>query len=550
MIKLLPAFLLSIFVLKSFAQCEPGTAYRNLDVNNVRARLNNGGDMWWNLVDSAIYEVPKMPVDSPHTSGLFAGALWIGGLDQNNQLHLAAQTYRQSGVDFFPGPLNSGGTTDSSLCNQFDHMWNVYGIEIDSAIAAFNAYGILVPLSMIPQNVLQWPGKGNPYNPIVGMRDLAPFYDNDMNGIYNPRRGDYPILGGCGSPVYADQMIWWVYNDAGNEHSESGGQPLGIEVQALAYAFVTSDCINDQTFYRFKIINRSDTNYHDVYAALWLDADLGCYSDDYVGCDTSSNMGIVYNADSIDMPCGNGGGYGNQPPLVGIKLLNSLANDPTQRPMSHFIYYNNDFTNTGNPEEPVHFYNYMQSKFKDGTHLTYGGVETDFAAPDDPSLAGGSSDCSGQVTAADRRIVVSSGPATLDAGEEVVLDYAVVWVRPPVGTYAPCPSYTLLKQCAATVQQLYDEQLCANSFVGVNEVDATQTLNLFPNPASVNGSVTVVAKQNDLLEVFDISGRKLKAKRSNGNNATIDLNGLVEGCYVVKLTSVSGATRFAKLIVQ
>src|SRR5690348_16351615 len=40
------------------AGCEPPTAQVDLDINNVRTTILNGGDMWWNL-NSAKYEIPK-----------------------------------------------------------------------------------------------------------------------------------------------------------------------------------------------------------------------------------------------------------------------------------------------------------------------------------------------------------------------------------------------------------------------------------------------------------------------------------------------------------
>ena len=44
--------------------CNPPSAKINLDINNVSAGLLNGGDMWWDLVGSAAYEVPKGDVSS------------------------------------------------------------------------------------------------------------------------------------------------------------------------------------------------------------------------------------------------------------------------------------------------------------------------------------------------------------------------------------------------------------------------------------------------------------------------------------------------------
>lgn len=46
-------------IMKLEAGCDPASASANLDINNVRARIMNGGDMWWDLVGTAAYEIPK-----------------------------------------------------------------------------------------------------------------------------------------------------------------------------------------------------------------------------------------------------------------------------------------------------------------------------------------------------------------------------------------------------------------------------------------------------------------------------------------------------------
>src|SRR5438046_2345987 len=83
--------------------CTPATSFDYLDINNAKARINNGGDMWWDLTNTAKYIVPK----TGNVSSLFAGALWIGGLDAQGNLHMAAQTYRKNGNHFFHGPLDA-----------------------------------------------------------------------------------------------------------------------------------------------------------------------------------------------------------------------------------------------------------------------------------------------------------------------------------------------------------------------------------------------------------------------------------------------------------
>ncbi len=69
------------------AGCLAGAFYTELNINNVRTRISSGGDMWWDLNTSggrgtAKYEIPN---GSKKTS-MFAGALWIGGIDVNGQL--------------------------------------------------------------------------------------------------------------------------------------------------------------------------------------------------------------------------------------------------------------------------------------------------------------------------------------------------------------------------------------------------------------------------------------------------------------------------------
>ena len=45
-------------LMKFASDCDPASAQADLDINNVRARILNGGDMWWDL-SNARYEIPK-----------------------------------------------------------------------------------------------------------------------------------------------------------------------------------------------------------------------------------------------------------------------------------------------------------------------------------------------------------------------------------------------------------------------------------------------------------------------------------------------------------
>ena len=81
------------------AGCSPSSAFEWLNINNVRTRINAGGDMWWDL-PSGTGSKYYVPANGSATS-LFAGSLWIAGVDFNNQLKCAAVRFRQDGNDFW-----------------------------------------------------------------------------------------------------------------------------------------------------------------------------------------------------------------------------------------------------------------------------------------------------------------------------------------------------------------------------------------------------------------------------------------------------------------
>jgi hypothetical protein len=81
----------------------------------------------------------------------------------------------------------------------------------------------------------------------------------------------------------------------GNIHTESGGNPIGMEIRGQAFAFSTNDEINDMTFYNYELINRGSFTLQNTYFAQWVDADLGFANDDYVGCDVRRGLGYCYN---------------------------------------------------------------------------------------------------------------------------------------------------------------------------------------------------------------------------------------------------------------
>ena len=344
------------------AVCKRAQSTAELNVNNVRALINGYGNMWYDG-SVAQYHLPK----NSNTCPLFCAALWIGGTDVNDQLRIAALRFGSGGDDYWPGPLElKTASVDLPVCNYFDKHYIITKNEVLAFMSMFDYSDAgatpndTYSPDAIPATIKNWPASGinanqSPY--------LAPFFDANHNGVYEWEEGDYPyydfnnalcprtlkaqwgrdytshvattleteasiVTGGLLSDqvLKGDQTIWWVFNDMGNVHTESLGQPIGMEIRAQAFAFSTNDEINNMTFYTYEIINRSTYELRETYFSQWVDADLGHPYDDYVGCDVKRGLGYCYNGDEVDGP--GSGSYTGIPPAVGIDFFQGPYMDP------------------------------------------------------------------------------------------------------------------------------------------------------------------------------------------------------------------------------
>ncbi len=495
--------------------CAQATAQVDMSINNVRARLLAGGDLWWNL-SVGRYIVPKVEPGSGQReiSSIFAGSVWIGGFDDQGNLRMAANTYRSASEnDWYPGPLDPGGETTVQQCENWDRHFRVTGEEIREHQRNLAEFGENYNPADIPDGVKFWPGQGNPFfierygfelpdypQGLGSYRDFGPGMDeNAPNGLYNPLDGDYPVIEirGCALDNFPDEMFFWIYNDAAGPHTSTQAIPIRMEVQVQAFAYATNDEINNMTFYRYKMINRAEQSLDSAFFAMWIDGDLGCDGDDYIGCDTSLSLMVLYNEDEIDGDVGstcncasNAPTYCNEVPILGVDYfrgplgpkkfnpngslrnpsLGELPDTIVELGMSSFTYYNRQGGPGGwpaamtDPQNGVEYYNYISGSWRDGTHFTFGGsayapndesarqINYSFTGmPDDPN---GWSMCTAGLALGDRRTVQASGPFRLDPGSVNELIIGAVW-SPDVQTY-PCPDLTPLIRADVKAQALFD----------------------------------------------------------------------------------------------
>lgn len=382
-------------VLNSLYQIENVEETNIIDINSIEALLSPIGmhffDQNSEYGSSHYYCVPQ----GTDKMTYFAQTLWLGGLDESEQLHLAAMRFGQQGNDYWPGPLS---TVDASVDEATTLEWNrCFKITRDEVIDFISNYN--TPDYVIPRHILEWPAhgdtaKGQAYN-------LAPYVDVDNDNHYDPTHGDYPSFLG-------DMALFFIFNDNYAPHMESGGTPIGMEVHGMAYAFVTPDdsLLNNTLFFNYKIYNRSQESLHNTYIGLWSDWDLGYAYDDYVACDVQRSTVYCYNgtdndhiygdnppfqtltvlagptlpADSLDNPaytdnsdCSQFVNNGlNQYAITGTNFGNGIVDDE-RLGLTGFLYHTNDNSICGDPHNTQEYYYYLTGRWKDGTHMKYGG---------------------------------------------------------------------------------------------------------------------------------------------------------------------------------
>lgn len=558
-------FILSLICVNAAAQIPNNTNSKFLDKNNVKARINTANNKFWDIYGNgkASYEVPK----GQGVHAVFANNLWIGGLDVGGQLHIAANTYKQTGTDFFPGPLDTINPASYNAGNTaaYNTLWKIDCNDINNFVTAFNNGSVANNTYAIPNDILNYPGNG------IGnfQKQLSPFFDANGDGIYNPQsHGDYPIIKG-------QQQVLSIFNDKLGPHTESGGVSMGIEVHESSYAYFeptihdSMQAINLTTFYRYTIYNRSSTNYYNVHITDWNDVDLGNYTNDYIGTDTINDFTYAYNAGNYDATANGVNGYHARPPVLSHAFINTncssdgIDNDNDgvideageQFEMNKTTYYNNNISafppSTTNPDIAVHYYNYMSGFWKDGTPFTQGGnafagtTPVNYIYPGDPQNNTGWTEVSAANLAGDRRILMTSGPFNFPAGSKIEWGYAIIFSQDTTAGVNTISQFNTRVKRDVKNARYYDQQhqapQCAPVInVGIKETEKDPLKGMiYPNPASnlINIDLSANVKNAD-VKLFDITGRMItQTKITDGYRAQLDITLYDSGIYLIEVTS-------------
>lgn len=498
----------------------------SLDINNVTTTVLVHGDMWHDPTsfDNECYYNGSMPIRLGS-----AGALWMSGYGASGQLHVSAQTYRQIGNDYWPGPLNADGTLDLATSTKWAKVWKVRRAEINT----FRAIGTHTTTNT-PQAILTWPGKGSVYAggkdgaALTVDREMAPFVDVNSNGVYEPLLGEYPDFDG-------DEALWCVYSDNGPTHDQTNGLPMKLEVRLMVTGYKRGTAMDNVVYYQYKVTNRSGNDYHDFRMAQWDDGDMGYYANTHAGFDSAWRMGIYYSDTGVGLSGVPVGTETYNPPVRGMTIVVSPGDVAGHyEPAGSYMYYTNDASVTGNPTVDTEYAFYMRSRFRSGVHLCHDatsfslttGAPCNYVFTDGPEVAGGWNECTIGKVGGERKTVMATNDFVLPAGGNTELVMAMV--VDTGGGGCPGVNFDGVRELADTAWYYYAHppaDLGATNW-------ATAAVSIFPNPASHTIVVALPKAQLCRVRVCDVTGKVVYATEHR-DDLTIDLSNWCAGVYVV-----------------
>ena len=532
----------------SFSQYS-GNNRDTIDCNKIKAIIHPRATQFYD--SSSDYNSFFYPAEST-LSTLFTQGIWVGGFSEGDTLHLAAERFGQDGHDFWSGPYTN--PSNFVVAHDYFKTWKISKEQI-----IYHSRNYANPSYEIPEVIESWPAHGNLE---LGMAEnLAEYIDVNGNGFYDPENGDYPLIKG-------DLTVFYMIND-NQEHTETNGRIMGIEIQCMAWAYDSGqygDAYDHSIFMSYKVINRSNKDYHDTYIGVFTDFDIGYAHDDYIGCNVENGYFYAYNGDdydtyyrdtipvqanvilsgpfmnedNLDNPSGlcdegvNGSGFGD-----GIV-------DNERMGFNRFVYFNNQGSSaTSDPNSAIDYYNYMKGIWKDGTSILYGGnghvssgawgPETRFVFPgeSDPCNWGTNGlepnndeiwteeNVSNQPE--DRRGLASMGPFTFEAGSTEYIDLVLV-----TAPYTDEKSnIELMENFVSEIKQDYLQNPMGfgDQYVGINETDKIlEGINIYPNPTSgevihleINEytSYTIHSLSGQLLFQGSIESREINISKLN-----------------------------------
>ena len=545
--------------------------YALLDANTINAYIHCD-----ELFSSPNYQEPgfEAPANS-NSFPLFNANLWVTG-EHQGLVHSNVKMFNHVWNYDHPGNMGpiSPFTQNRYLNNtRWDQVWKISQHEID-----FHINNWMNSNYEPPKSLVNWPAhgdtlRGEPYC-------VAPFYDYNQDGNYNPLDGDYPKIKG-------DQSIYFIYNDGKSPTSKN---PMDAEVHGMAYAFSCQDsALQNTVFVDYKIINRSTRTFSNTHIGMFTEGGVGNPTDDRVQCDVNRGLYYFFNGDDYDDHSFWLSGYGYHPPSIAIMTLqgskqkadgidNILGLGPNETVngtgigdgiidnehwgMQYFRSFWGDNAHLGYPTIDSHFHYFLTGKFLDGRTFDYGGsgspsglnptnVKARYYYPGTSDIYNYGTygtpmpewtEVTAQMSAFDKRGVSSTGPSTFKPNDTIELTYAFVFGRDYLNTGAQAGVDNMLKR-ADSIRSYFDQGLLTPcgfpTAVNENQLDKS-SFSIYPNPTKDVLFINQSQSSEVSITIFDVTGKVLFQSQFNNPQIQVSTKHLPKGMYLLQITHPDG----------
>lgn len=502
-----------------------------LDRNNTSFVTSNTGVIIGDPQNNNTYEFPE---GSGNTLLNYL-SFWFAGYDNSDVLHAAGEDSFSNPGDYEPGPYSANAMyQNATYINKYSQgIWKVSREEIDAHILEYQMNGAVA--NPIPA-ILTWPANGDTQ---LGVNDdLAPFVDQNNDGIYDPFAGDHPVIKGC-------EAIYIILNDDANTSSGQWNTPnIGLELHIMFYQYNTNNFLNDVTFVDLRAINRGTFDYQEMRIGQAMDADVGDPTDDYMGTEVTRKMVYTWNGNLSDQE------YGAHVPAIGLKCLNQ--NVATTKYFTDAAIFP-----TAYPINGLESWYSMGANWSDGSPVFYGGnayntastTETTYIFPADSDPTGIGT--MGAIIGADwaeyngnsgspnppgnRRTLMSQKEFNFLSGSEFDLHFAIIVGR-EMTIADPWESVERMGEIADSVELFYGSgsASCYDVIASLSENELNENeIQIYPNPSSGTFHIDVNELDVNSMRILDMQGRVVLEEQVQGTTS-FEFNG-PEGMYFVNL---------------
>lgn len=479
-----------------------------------------------------------------------------------------------------PGPYTTNNMYNELMEAKYNRPYHVslqmIQDHIDSVAFGSSSY---VPVWEIGN----WPAHGN--TALGQAANLAPYVDNNSNGIYEPLLGDYPR-------IYGSDCVFSL-----THYRDNGDVNKALEFHSYVYTQMcdTSETFDNVLMRKVKVFSRG-AEIDSLFFGGLFDGDLGNYNDDYSG--TNVDLGLVYNYNGDLFDENNSGriGYQDTLPAQGIMVLKGFkqANDGLDNGIGALpgqsvngygfndgvidneyagLYAANIFSGTNapigqsDPSSAIGWYNILNGLYQFGDVMYYGGtsIPTKYIYPGGqdtyhfgtggvnpgfdwyefaPMGPGSTSNVTG-----DRRSAYSFGKTALSNGEFVELDYAYLIKRqnaPATAIFEPVTDL-FVKASAVRSAFLSNDGPCGINFdpipvdLGVEEstLEGADLFTLYPNPTTGLVRINGISETGGTIRIYDINGKLLQTVTDYQAMQAIDLKDLDGNLFILRIQSGS-----------